>query len=172
MFLALVCVTAPAQVPYWGTFQAVAGPRAVDRAAQVRAESAFNPRAQSYILRNGEKVPCAQGLAQFTPATWKDWGKGGSPWVPEDAIDAQHAYMLYLEGRCSGDWVAALGAYNAGLGSIRKAQRLAVAMGLPGNRAWLQALPGVTKHHAAETQGYVLRIETVHIPWVKKRAGA
>jgi membrane-bound lytic murein transglycosylase D len=160
-----------AQVPFWDTFQATAGLRAVDRAAQVRAESGFNPKAQSFILKNGVKVPCAQGLAQFTPPTWSGWGMGGDPWNPVDAIRSQHAYMLYLEGRCGGDWIAALGSYNAGLGSIRKAQRLAGSMGLEGTRAWLRALPGVTHEHAAETIGYIKRIESQHVPWVKRQVG-
>lgn len=152
-----------AQVPFWDQFQATAGPRAADRAAQVRAESGFNPRAANSIG--------AKGLGQFMPATWQAWAPGQDPFDPGSSINAQHRYMNWLEGRTGGDWIAALGSYNAGLGSVRKAQRLASDLGLAGSRAWLRALPGVTHDHAIETQTYVQRIETIHLPWVKKKAG-
>lgn len=149
-------------IPYWPVFLDVAGPRAIDRAAQVRQESGFKPSAVSHAG--------ARGIAQFMPATWRQWAPDQDPFDPIAGIKAQHAYMRYLEGRCNGDWVAALGAYNAGLGSVRKAQRLADQLGLQGQRAWLQALPRVTGlAHSAETQGYIQRIETVHVPWVAKR---
>lgn len=148
------CAAAPchaqAVVPYQADFVEVAGPRWVDRAGQVWAESAFNPKAVSPV--------CARGLAQFMPATWREWASpaGSDPFDPAAAIRAQHAYMGWLEARCGGQLEPALGCYNAGLGSIRKAQRLAAALGLPGERAWLQALPRVTgQAHAAETTGYI-----------------
>lgn len=144
-----------AQVPYQPLFQATAGARWVDRAAQVRAESAFNPRAISPVG--------ARGLAQFMPATWREWCvrlgmADADPFEPAPALRAQHAYMNWLEARCGGRLDPALGAYNAGLGSIRKAQGLAAALGMAGEDAWLRALPRVTGPHAPETQGYVARI--------------
>jgi hypothetical protein len=84
-------------------------------------------------------------------------------------IDAQHRYMLWLEAR-TWDPAAALASYNCGLGNVRKAQRAAELLGATDSRAWLRVgLPRVTGRHAAETQGYVQRIETVHVPWVKAR---
>lgn len=163
----LVAGFAFAQVPFWPTFQAVAGPRAVDRAAQVRQESGFKPSAVS--------PAGARGIAQFMPATWAQWGTGQDPFDPCAGINSQHRYMNYLEGRTGGDWAAALGAYNAGLGTVRKAQRLADQMGLPGQRAWIQAqysIPGRRKAFSDETAGYIYRIETVHVPWVRQRVEA
>lgn len=145
-----VALIATAAVPYEATFRAVAGPRWIDRAAQVQAESAFNPRAVSPVG--------ARGLAQFMPATWAEWAPGADPFDPMAGIQAQHRYMLWLEARCGGRLDPALGAYNAGLGSIRKAQRLAESLGLTTPDAWLKTLPRVTgQAHAAETAGYLIR---------------
>lgn len=160
----LVSGVAMAQVPFWGTFQQVAGGRAVERAAQVRQESGFKANAVSPVG--------ARGIAQFMPATWGQWAAGKDPFDPVAGITAQHAYMKYLEGRTGGDLAAALGAYNAGLGTVRKAQRLADQLGLQGQRAWIQAqyaMPGRKKAHSDETAGYIQRIETVQVPWVRKQ---
>jgi soluble lytic murein transglycosylase-like protein len=157
--LAGLCLAALAQaapVPYQATFEAVAGARWKDRAAQVRQESRFNPRAVSPVG--------ARGLAQFMPGTWawaqaQGWvAPGASPVDVEPALRAQHRYMDWLEARCAGQWAPALGAYNAGLGSVRKAQLAAQSLGLEGADAWLRALPRVTHAHAAETQAYVRQI--------------
>lgn len=158
--LALLLVAAvPAKpIPFRSEFERVAGPRWLDRAAQVRAESAFNTRAVSWVG--------AQGVAQFMPSTWRwaqDLGwvaRDASPFEPVAAITAQHAYMAWLEARVGGRWEPALGGYNAGLGSVLKAQRLANSLGLEGQDAWLRALPRITGKHAAETQGYIARIRT------------
>lgn len=155
--VALIFATtlAAAAVPYQGLIQATAGARWPERAAQLKAESGFNPRAVS---------PCgARGLAQFMPASWK-WAQD-QRWVrpsdrPEDpaaAIKANDAYMRWLEARTSGRWDRALGAYNAGLLSIQRALRQVERTGLAGADAWLRALPAVTGAHAAETQAYVAR---------------
>jgi soluble lytic murein transglycosylase-like protein len=56
--------------------------------AQVKQESRFNPDAKSHVG--------AQGLAQFMPATWKEWGKGKEITDPEANLDAQARYMRYL----------------------------------------------------------------------------
>ena len=144
------------EVPYALTFRAVAGPRWVDRAAQVKAESRFQA---SVTAPDG-----GMGLAQFMPATWS-WAqaqgwvpRGASAYQPRAAITAQHAYMTWLEARTGGRLDPALGAYNAGLGSVRKAQLLAAQLGLRGQAAWLAALPRVTgERHAAITRGYLAR---------------
>ncbi len=145
-----------AQVPFEATFRTVAGPRWVDRAAQVKAESLF--RATVTAPDGG------MGLAQFMPATWawvqtQGWvPRGASAFDPRAAITAQHAYMTWLESRTGGRLDPALGAYNAGLGSVRKAQLLAAQLGLHGQAAWMQALPRVTgERNANITRGYLAR---------------
>ncbi|MFE4198479.1 transglycosylase SLT domain-containing protein [Paenarthrobacter sp. NPDC056912] len=89
-------------------------------AAQLEAESGWNPRAVSPVG--------AQGLAQFMPATWSSYGNGGDPFNPRDAIAAQGRYMgaLFnqlkgLAAQTGGDPVAfALAGYNAGPGAVEK----------------------------------------------------
>lgn len=110
-------------------------------AAQLQAESAFDPNAVSYVG--------AMGLAQFMPGTWAQWGRDAdgdgraSPFDPADAIDAQVRFMcdLHRTARRSGirgDPVSlALAGYNAGWGAVRKHG------GIP---------------PFAETRGYVARI--------------
>jgi soluble lytic murein transglycosylase-like protein len=149
-------VAAPARplpgevVPWQQLFVSTAGARWIDRAAQVQSESNFDVAATSYCG--------AVGPAQFMPATWREWSKPGeSPRDPASALRAQHAYMLWLEARVGGQLDPALGAYNAGLGSVRKAQRLAQALGMVDSAAWLRTLPRVTGDaHAGETRGYLL----------------
>lgn len=145
-------------VPWQPLFISTAGPRWIDRAAQVQSESGFNPTAMSRVKnKTGEWVPCAYGPAQFTPPTWAIWGRPGTcPQDPAAALDAQHRYMLWLEARTA-SFDAALGSYNAGLGSIRKAQRLADSLGMVDSAAWLRTLPRVTgEAHAGETRGYIV----------------
>lgn len=133
--------------PFQQDFQRVAGGRWIDRAGQAMAESGCNPRAVSPVG--------ARGIAQFMPGTWREWGRGADPFDAAAGIDAQHRYMLWLEARTR-SFNAALGSYNAGLGSTRKAQVLADQVGLAAPDAWLQTLPRVTgAAHAAETRGYI-----------------
>lgn len=160
--LILACaISAVCAVPYQELIQAEAGVRWPDRAAQIKAESGFNPKAQSYIIRNGKRVPCAQGLAQFTPTTWSTAQRLGwvaatdSPFDPLAAIRANHRYMVQIEAQFQGDWPKALGGYNAGPYNIQRAIRHADRISLHGSDAWLRALPSVTGEHAKETQGYV-----------------
>ncbi|MDF3292829.1 lytic transglycosylase domain-containing protein [Streptomyces silvisoli] len=110
-------------------------------AAQLDAESHWNPQADS-----GQ----AQGIAQFYPSTWAEWGKDytgdgkADVWNPADAIPAQGAYMCHLFNEVKsipGDPTQlALAAYNAGPGAVLKAQ------GIP---------------QIPETQNYVNRIEAL-----------
>ncbi|MDR2256199.1 MAG: transglycosylase SLT domain-containing protein [Arthrobacter sp.] len=104
-------------------------------AAQIQAESAWNPKASSGV---------ANGLAQFTPATWASYGQGKSVWDGNAAIDAQGRYMRDLLkqvaslAKTDDDKVKfALAAYNAG----------------PGNVAKYKGVPPF-----AETQNYVKKI--------------
>ncbi|WP_275310799.1 transglycosylase SLT domain-containing protein [Streptomyces yunnanensis] len=110
-------------------------------AAQLDAESHWDPRADS-----GQ----AQGIAQFHPSTWAEWGRDhtgdgkADVWNPADAIPAQGAYMCHLFKQVKGipgdPTQLALAAYNAGPGAVLKAQ------GIP---------------HISETQNYVKRIEAL-----------
>lgn len=95
-------------------------------ATQIATESAWDPDAVSPVG--------AQGLAQFMPATWDQWGADydgdgtASPFDPADAIGAQADYLCHLqgwavdqraEGDISGDKLdLALAAYNAGQGNV------------------------------------------------------
>jgi soluble lytic murein transglycosylase-like protein len=101
---------------------------------------------------------------QFTLPTWawamrEGWAPAGSsPMDPYAAIPAGHGYMRWLEARTAG-WDPALGAYNAGLGSVQRAERLAPQLGFTGSDAWQRALPHVTgPANAKQTQDYVARI--------------
>ncbi|WP_257980940.1 lytic transglycosylase domain-containing protein [Streptomyces sp. CB02959] len=110
-------------------------------AAQLDAESHWDPRADS-----GQ----AQGIAQFHPSTWVEWGKDytgdgkADVWNPADAIPAQGAYMCHLFKQVKGvpgnPTQLALAAYNAGPGAVLKAR------GIP---------------QIPETQNYVNRIEAL-----------
>lgn len=88
-------------------------------AAQIEAESNWNPEAESHVG--------AQGLTQFMPSTWDEWGEG-DPFNPDDAIAAQGRYMGHLRSQVSN--VASghdeeirlmLAAYNAGPGAVQDA---------------------------------------------------
>jgi len=86
-------------------------------AAQCYWESGFDPIALSSAG--------AWGIAQFMPGTWSEWGLGGDPTKPEDAIAAQVRYLKFLLfrlaplGRYSWRWLIA--AYTWGLGNVIEA---------------------------------------------------
>lgn len=98
-------------------------------AAQINAESGWNPNARSGAG--------AEGISQFMPATWAAVGKDGDGngtvdiWSPGDAIVTQGAYMCSLAAEVKTDIAAhtisgdvaslALAAYNAGLGAVEAA---------------------------------------------------
>src|SRR5581483_1026030 len=77
-------------------------------AAQLMAESGFNPRAIS--------PAGALGIAQFVPATARTYGLG-DPFDPIASIDAEAHLMSDLLGRF-GSVPLALAAYNAGAGAV------------------------------------------------------
>ncbi len=96
-------------------------------AAQIQAESAWNPTAVS--------PAGAQGIAQFMPGTWATWGKdydhngSASALDPGDAIPSQGALMCELfaeanaalkSGRITHGTAVqnALAGYNAGMGNV------------------------------------------------------
>jgi len=102
-------------------------------AAQIEQESSWNPDAVSGTVQ-GLHTGGAQGLAQFMPGTWPDWGQDDagdsnvSPFNPIDAIMAQGRYMCALVGDIKSDpalagadvVASALAAYNAGLNNVQK----------------------------------------------------
>lgn len=97
-------------------------------AAQIEAESGWNPNARSPVG--------AEGLSQFMPGTWPSWGEDddgngrASPYDPGDAIMAQGRYDCALaktvegyknRGEASGETLdLALAAYNAGPGAVHQ----------------------------------------------------
>lgn len=118
--------------------------------AQVKQESNFNPDAVN--PRTG-----ATGLAQFMPRTWEEW-RDGTPGIgplidklklldprdPEDAIEAQAAYMDWLI-KVAGTGEKALAAYNWGIGNL---QRCIAEHG----EAWRDHLPDETKDYIKKIQ--------------------
>lgn len=88
--------------------------------AQLHAESGWDPKAESPVG--------AQGIAQFMPATWEQFGEGGDPFDPKDAIAAQGRYLKYLadfmkEGSDGDDELLVrlvMAGYNAGEGAVKK----------------------------------------------------
>ena len=97
--------------------------RAVKR--QLRTESWFNPRARN-------KKTGAMGLAQFMPATWREWqdctpgiqaipeGEQRDSCNPEDAIAALCSYMQWLTHYFKGYFSCALAGYVWGPGNVEK----------------------------------------------------
>lgn len=74
-------------------------------AAQIEMESGFNPNATSSTG--------AQGIAQFEPGTFADYGTG-SAYNPSNALTAYIGLMSALLKQFNGNVSQALAAYNAG----------------------------------------------------------
>lgn len=112
----------------------------------------------------------ARGIAQFMPATWEEicslmgYPKGDAePENPHYAIPAAAYYMASILKKWNTNrpmmdrYALALASYNAGFGSIIKAQK--VAHGVSRYSAIVGHLPSVTgKNNAKETTYYVKRI--------------
>lgn len=135
-------------VPFWKLWK-----------AQLYQESRLDPKAVSPVG--------ARGLAQFMPATWNDimrqMGTVGSP--DEDiAIEAGAFYMAKLRRMWKADRSAlekhdlAAASYNAGAGSILKAQtRCNDARLWSGIAPCLEVITG--PQFSRETRTYVERID-------------
>jgi possible peptidase/ transglycosylase len=128
-------------------------------AAQIEAESNWNPKAGSHAG--------AQGMAQFMPATWASVGKDGDGdgkadiLNPADSIYSQGVYMCSLasevkerisSGKLKGDVAQlALAAYNAGMGAVDSAG------GIPQNSETQSYVPKImglmAKYAAAKSVG-------------------
>lgn len=130
--------------------------------AQVKAESAFKAGAVSTVG--------AMGLSQIMPDTFAEIGQRsgikGNPLDPETNLMAGAFYMARQRAAFKlprPDFERhnlALASYNAGIGNIIKAQKLA------GNPTeWhpvSEKLPLVTGRHAKETTDYVKKIRSFH----------
>lgn len=100
--------------------------------AQMFQESGFDPNARSWIG--------AVGLMQLMPRTAGQLGVDGDLTDPEINIRAGIRYMDWLRDRFEDDlrvhdrmWFM-LAAYNAGIGHVRDARRLAASLGLDPNQ--------------------------------------
>lgn len=78
-------------------------------AAQIETESNWDPNALS--------AAGAEGIAQFEPGTWNQYGSG-SPYNVSDAFAAYTKYMGTLLKQYNGNVREALAAYNAGSGNL------------------------------------------------------
>ena len=141
-------------VPWENAIRTVAGDYWVERAAQAQAESGWNQFAVSPVG--------AMGPVQVMPSTLKWWKD--MHWVPKEATGfdipacfaGQNGHMLWLR-RYWLDLDHRLAAYNAGQGSILKADRYADEIGYEEEDAWLsKALVRVTGvANAKQTQDYI-----------------
>ncbi|MGB7964146.1 MAG: transglycosylase SLT domain-containing protein, partial [Propionicimonas sp.] len=144
------------QVPdeYAGAIQLAAadcpGLPAAVLAAQLAAESGFNPRAVS--------PAGAEGIAQFMPDTWDTWGRDAdgdgtaNPFDPLDAIAAQGALMCHLLRSAAdtgwGDPIdLALAGYNAGWGAVTRHRGIPP---YPETRAYVNRIRATAPRYAAD----------------------
>ncbi|MCB5166538.1 lytic transglycosylase domain-containing protein [Streptomyces bambusae] len=100
-------------------------------AAQIEAESGFDPDAVSYEDPETKKRPIAFGIAQFIPDTWEPEGIDGDGdrniWDPMDAIPSQGSMVCKLlktakkHPHYDGSPIElALAGYNAGWGAVER----------------------------------------------------
>ena len=106
-------------------------------------ESAFDPLASS--------PAGAAGIWQFMPGTAKQLGLRRDWWVDgrRDIVAATEAaldYLSELQQRFDGDWLLALGAYNAGSARVNRAIRLNRSQGKPVD-FWHLPLPEETRNY-------------------------
>ncbi len=97
-------------------------------ARQLPGELALLPVIESAFLPNAVSKSQASGLWQFMPATGRFFGLKQNWWYDgrNDIISSTQAATTYLQqlGQLfEDDWFLALASYNAGKGTVRKAQR-------------------------------------------------
>lgn len=106
-------------------------------------ESGFHPQAKSRVG--------AAGLWQFMPGTGRyrgltlDWWYDGRLDVV-DATEAALDYLEYLHKQVGGDWLNTFASYNAGAGTVLRAQRYNRSRNRPTDY-WSLRLPGETKSY-------------------------
>lgn len=140
-----------APIQQWGTLCPQISPPML--AAQLYQESGFKPTAKSPVG--------AQGLAQFMPGTWAEYGRDGNgdgradPWDPMDAIASAATFDCALAryvAKVPGDLQSnMLAAYNAGPDAVLRYQ------GIPPYK---------------ETQGYVRSIKSLMQSFTAPTAGS
>ena len=126
----------------------VAGVAPAVIAAQIEAESGWNPRATSHAG--------AVGLAQFMPDTWAAYGQG-DPYDPEASIAAQGRYMAEGVRSCweqSPTGAVFAAAYMVGLGSTGQSRVLLeeLTADSPGRDQLLASVPESTVPGARKVQ--------------------
>ncbi|HVB22366.1 MAG TPA: transglycosylase SLT domain-containing protein [Ktedonobacteraceae bacterium] len=104
---------------------------------QIDVESGFNPNAYS--------PAGAEGIAQFEPATAA--GLGINPWNPIQALNGAAHLMANYNNNYGGNYAMALAAYNGGSGTVQ------YAVNACGSSAWMNCLPGETRHYIYEIMG-------------------
>lgn len=103
---------------------------------QINQESGFNPWALS--------PAGAEGIAQFMPATAASMGV--NPWNQTSALYGAARLMSNLKHQFPGHYGQALGAYNAGPGTVQYAIRV-------GGGRWYFYLPAETRHYISAIMG-------------------
>ena len=109
-------------------------------------ESSYQPNARSYCG--------ALGIWQLMPAAAKRFNANENYWFNgrKSVIASTGAaldYLKYLYNYFNGDWYLALAAYNAGEGTVQKAQRYNAARGLPTD-FWDLRLPQATENYVPQ----------------------
>ena len=132
--------------------------------AQSIQESSLQPHAKS--------AAGAMGLMQLMPATFQEIRKEvGLPNAPYDANANIHAgiwynlrcYNVWTENRSSREILKLMFAsYNAGPGSVIRAQKVVRSGGICDGKRWdciRRGLPQITGNHSKETIQYVANVE-------------